>query len=113
MQHSDTSGSVNLLPLFDAYVIGVGRDVGPLVTPAFKRQVFRPQGWISAVVLVDGCIKGIWQHTLHPSQAVLTVRMFSSPNPRMRRAIGAEAERLGDFWNSKVELEFVTTPVTV
>ena len=57
----------------------------------YKSLVFRPQGWISAVVLVNGCIK---------------VRMFSPPTTSLKKSIEAELERLGAFLNTKVVLEF-------
>jgi hypothetical protein len=53
---------VNLLPLFDAYVLGLGRDLEPLLPKSYQRRVFRPQGWVSAVVLVDGVIRGVWEY---------------------------------------------------
>jgi hypothetical protein len=60
MQSLETTGIVRLLPLFDAYTLGLERDLEQLLPRAYKNQVFRPQGWISAVVLVDGRMKGVW-----------------------------------------------------
>jgi uncharacterized protein YcaQ len=50
-----------LLPAFDPWVIGSGR-YAPLLDPAHAGRVFRPQGWISPVVLVNGTITGVWKH---------------------------------------------------
>ncbi len=107
MQRIELSGSVNLLPLFDAYVLGLGRglELEPLLPREYQSQVYRPQGWISAVVLVDGTMKGVWEHQIRRSQTTLKVRMFSSPTPAIQRGIEAEAERLGAFLNTKVFLE--------
>lgn len=61
IQESEPSSQVNLLPLFDTYVIGSGRDIESMLPKAFKSKVFRPQGWITATVLVGGMIKGVWE----------------------------------------------------
>jgi len=72
----------------------------------YKSLVFRPQGWISAVVLVNGCIKGVWEYKTHRAQTTVKVRMFSPPTTALKQSIEAELERLGAFFNTKVVLEF-------
>ncbi|HEX9989011.1 MAG TPA: winged helix DNA-binding domain-containing protein [Chloroflexia bacterium] len=108
MQEHELSGSVNLLPLFDAYVLGGGRDIEQLLPKAYKSRVFRPQGWISAVVLVDGYMKGVWEHKSQRGQTIVKVRMFSpsSLTASVRNGIEAEAERLSAFLNAKVIVEY-------
>lgn len=101
------SGSVILLPYFDAFVMGIGRgaDIEPLLPRPYQRIVYRPQGWISAVVLVDGFMKGIWEYKVQRSQTLIKVRLFSSPTTLIQKGIETEAERLSGFLNSKVVLE--------
>lgn len=103
--HSAT-GIVRLLPMFDAYTHGL-LNYDALLPSAFKRLVFRPQAWISAVVLVDGRIRGVWEYKIKRSSALVRVRMFAAPTARVREAIVAEAERLNDFLDTKVSVEFV------
>ena len=105
MKSLSASGIVRLLPMFDAYTHGL-RDYDPLLPSAFRRLVFRPQGWISAVVLVDGRVGGVWEYKTKKSGTTVNVRMFASPNAGVREAIVAEAERLNDFLNSRVVVEF-------
>ena len=107
MQNSVTAGSVNLLPFFDAYVLGIGRgaDIEPLLPKPYQRLVYRPQGWISAVVLVDGYIRGVWEYKNLRSQTIVKVRLFSPTSDLVWQGIEAEAERLGAFLNTKVVLE--------
>ncbi|MFL5735658.1 MAG: winged helix DNA-binding domain-containing protein [Chloroflexia bacterium] len=100
------SDLVRLLPLFDAYTIGQGRDHDALLQAAYKRQVFRPQGWISAVVLVGGSMKGVWEHKSGASRTTVKVSMFSPPTASVRKGIKAEAERLAAFLNKEVAVEF-------
>lgn len=106
MQRSDTTGTVRLLPLFDAYTLGIGRDIEPLLPRARKLDVYRPQGWISAVVLVDGRIEGVWEHKAGRARTTVKVRMFSPPKGPIRQGIEAEAERLEAYWKAEVALEF-------
>jgi hypothetical protein len=106
MQRLEPSGTVRLLPLFDAYLLGLANDLEPLLPKAHKSQVFRPQGWISPVVLVDGYVKGVWDYKIQRSQAVVNVRLFSSPTSSVKKGIEAEAERLSAFLNAKVACEF-------
>jgi hypothetical protein len=108
MQRLDLSGSVNLVPMFDAYVFGLGRglELEPLLPKPYQRLVYRPQGWISAAVLVNGYIQGVWQYEIQRLQTVVKVQMFSSPKAWVREGIEAEAERLGAFLNTKVVLAY-------
>jgi hypothetical protein len=107
IQTSSTSGSVNMLPLFDMYVMGLARnrELEPLLAKEYQRQIFRPQGWISAAILVDGYIKGVWEYAERRSHTVVTVRLFSVPTTAIQNGIDAEAERLSAFLNSNVVLE--------
>ncbi|HLO28246.1 MAG TPA: crosslink repair DNA glycosylase YcaQ family protein, partial [Anaerolineales bacterium] len=98
--------TVRLLPLFDGYTFAVRRDVESLLPQAYKLQVFRPQGWISATVLADGIIKGVWDYKTRGAQTTLKIKMFSPLTASIRRGIEAEAERLGAFFNTNVELTY-------
>lgn len=106
LQEAHVSGLVDLLPLFDAYLLGIGRDREPILPSAYKSQVFRPQGWISAVVLVDGYIRGVWEYKARRAQTTVTVQLFSPPTTSIRQGIEAEAERLGVFLNIPVVVEY-------
>jgi hypothetical protein len=108
LKMAELEGTVNLLPLFDGYVLGLGRgrELEPLLPAAFQKQVYRPQGWISAVVLVDGYIEGVWEYRTSGAQTALKVQLFTAPAAPLRHRIAAEAERLGAFLNRKVGLVF-------
>jgi hypothetical protein len=108
MLNSTSRGVVNLLPLFDALLMGLGRrqEIEPLISLAHQKHVFRPQGWISAVVLVDGQIKGVWEYQFKPVDFILKIFLFTSLSTLLREKIAAEAERLGRFLNKKVSLKF-------
>lgn len=106
MQSVEPVEQIHLLPLFDAYTIGVPRDCEPLLAQAHKRQVFNLQGWTFAVVLVNGSIQGIWHHKIRRSQTVVKVNLFCSLTALIQKGIAAEVERLSDFFKMNVILEY-------
>jgi hypothetical protein len=106
MQNRESAETVLLLPLFDAYTIGVPRDCEPLLAPLYKRRVFNLQGWTFAVVLVNGSIQGIWNATARRSHIIIKVHLFSSSVDLVRQGIAAEAERLSHLFGKEVLLEY-------
>ncbi len=104
---------VHLLPLFDTYTIGSPRDCEPLLAQVHKRKVFNLQGWTFAVVLVNGSIQGVWQSTAQRKQIVIKVQPFSLFTPEIRKGVEAEAERLSDFYKTKVVLEYENSPAVI
>ena len=107
MQMRETHGVVRLLPLFDAYTLGVGRDIEPLLPKVFKLRVYRPQGWISAVVLVDGRMEGVWEYQSRKPKTVIKVQIFSPASAAsVKEGIEVESERLGAFLDTDVATEF-------
>jgi len=106
MQRLEPAETIHLLPLFDAYTIGTPREREQLFDGIYKRLIFRPQGWISAVILVNGSIQGVWQSTTRRSQTVVKVHLFCSPTALIQKGIEAEVERLSDFFKTKVLLEY-------
>jgi hypothetical protein len=107
MEKVKAEQSVRLLPMFDVYVLTQSRNLEPLLAKEHKAKVFRPAAWVSAVVLVDGRIEGVWEYETRKSETLVTVRMFATPAEKVRRGIEAEAERLEGFLDTKVAVEFV------
>jgi len=99
--------SVRLLPMFDVYVLTQSRHLEPVLAQEHKGQVFRPAAWVSAVVLVDGKIEGVWEYATRQDHTRVQVRMFTPPAETVRRGIEGEAERLASFLDTKVAVEFV------
>ncbi len=106
MQRLELSETIHLLPLFDAYTIGMPRGSSQLLDGAYKSLVFRPQGWISAVVLVNGSIQGVWQQTVRRSQTIVKVHLFCPPTALIQKGVEAEVERLSGFFKTNVLLEY-------
>lgn len=97
--------TVRLLPGFDPYLLAhVEKD--HLVSPKYYKKVYRSQGWISPVVLVNGKIAGIWSYKRSPKLFSIDVEMFDKLTPRVRSRIGEEIARLGEFCGVKSEVSY-------
>lgn len=100
-----TAPVVNLLPNFDPYTLAVARHSDALLPDAFKGRVYRPQGWISPVVLVNGSIAGVWEYEKQRTKIVVSVELFAAPPAvDVEAAITAEAERLGRYFDLPAEI---------
>ena len=89
--------SARLLPAFDQWVVGTARYLPAQLDPALKARVFRPQGWISPVILVNGRMLGVWKHERKGRRLDVTIEPFGRL-PRWARAqLEDEADRLAAF----------------
>lgn len=88
--------TVRLLPFFDSLLLGL-KDKSHLVDAAHYKRVYRPQGWLSPVVLVDGRIAGIWSHERKGPQLLVRVEPFHPFRAEVERAVRAEADDLARF----------------
>jgi DNA glycosylase AlkZ-like len=87
---AEPSGVVRLLPAFDQYVVAAPRD---MLSEATRGLVYRPQGWLSPVLVVDGVIAGVWAR----DRDVVEITPFGRVAASVRGAAEAEAELLGAF----------------
>jgi hypothetical protein len=85
---------VRLLPLFDPYVVAVRRAGERPLTGPSKDLVYRKAGWISPVLLVDGELSGVWEHTEGRDGLRVDIRPFAPLEPAVEGRAGAEAQRL-------------------
>jgi hypothetical protein len=104
------SRTVRLLPAFDQYVITATRHAEHLMPGPFKARVYRPQGWLSPVLLVGGRLDGVWRQEAKGRRLLVTIEPFSGPpTARVRRAAEAEAERLAAWSGGQLELRWADT----
>jgi len=97
-------GTVNLLPAFDQYVVAAPRDDSPVLDAAHKARVYRPQGWLSPVLLVDGRIAGVWRHTLKGRRLTVRIEPFDDLGRETVDAATAEAAKLARYLDGELEL---------
>jgi Winged helix DNA-binding domain len=96
-----------LLPGFDMWTIGASRGSAPLLNPAYRRRVYRDQGWISPVLLVNGRMEGVWRHERKGKQLLVTVESFERQQPKwVRDQVDAEAQRLDAFLGGGLSLNW-------
>jgi len=88
---AEPEGAVRLLPAFDPYVVAAPRKEGAVLHADRRAEVYRPQGWLSPVLLVDGVIRGVWAR----DGGVIALTPFGRLAGAVRAAAAAEAERLG------------------
>jgi hypothetical protein len=97
---------VRLVPGFDPYVVALARQARYIMPENHKARVYRLQGWISPVVLVGGRMEGVWEYDKKRNRVVVKVVMFAPPNSAIKQGIDAEAQRLGKFFDSDVEVTY-------
>lgn len=93
---AEPSNVARLLPAFDPWVIGAARQA-PLLQPAHVSRVYRPQGWVSPVLLVNGQVAGVWKHTRRGSRVMVEIEPFGRLPAWARKQLKAETERLAEF----------------
>lgn len=96
---------VRLLPAFDQWVIGASRRVPAFVNPKFHGRIYRQQGWVSPVLLVNGCMIGVWKHEHKGRTLLVEVEPFEKLPRRTRLHIEAESERLAEFLGGELKLK--------
>src|SRR5918994_27195 len=105
VEKAEPSGVVRLLPAFVHYVVAAPRNREAVLPEVLKRRVYRPQGWLSPVLSVDGRMEGLWRHKRKGDRLVVEIEPFTEQPEWVRRAAEEEAERLARFLGG--ELEFV------
>jgi hypothetical protein len=108
MREFRPSRSVRLLPGFDQYVVAASYHAEHLLRAGLRSRVYRPQGWISPVLLVNGRMEGVWRHEIRGNQVNVAIEPFSTTPAWVRRAAGQEAERLAAFFECRLDLKWKT-----
>ena len=92
------SGRVNLLPKWDCYTMGYATaSRARFAAPELLDLIFDAGGNAQPVVLVEGEVQGMWDYRISGDRIRITLRMFSTPGPRLREALGSEAVLVADF----------------
>jgi len=97
--------SIHLLPLFDSYLLA-HQEKDHLLSAKHYKRVYRNQGWISPVVLINGVIAGVWSHKLQGNRLLLTIEPFGKLSKKERAGIEREAESLALYYDATLEMKF-------
>jgi hypothetical protein len=85
-----------LLPAFDPWVIVMVRRP-PMIDLQHVGRVYRQQGWVSPVILVNGRVVGVWSHKRKGRRLAVELEPFDPLPAWANRQLAAEARRLADF----------------
>jgi len=97
--------SPKLLPSFDTFLLAHSTK-DHLVDPRFYKRVYRNQGWLSPVVIVNGRIVAVWFLEERAKTFTVDVQPFGALDAKVRRGIAAEAEALGDFLGARCDVQY-------
>jgi hypothetical protein len=103
-------GVVRLLPAFDQYVVAATRHSDALTNRAASqaKRIYRPQGWLTPVVCVDGAFAGVWSWERRGARLAVEVEPFAARVPKALRAgVEDEATRLAAFLGGALELSWI------
>jgi len=101
--------SVRLLAQYDCYMIG-SRPRERLVPEVAKGPIAaHPRGRFEgasavSVLLVDGVVAGMWERKRRGPRVELRVELFVRLTAAQRRAVEAEAARVGAFLDAEISL---------
>jgi hypothetical protein len=87
---------VRLLPYFDSFLLG-HKEREHLVAMKHRPNVYRAQGWIAPVVLVDGRASAVWEHVREGNRLHVKVTKFGPLSRRIAAGIREEARDLARF----------------
>jgi hypothetical protein len=97
---------VRLLPYFDTFLLG-HKERDHLVGVQHRPNVYRPQGWIAPVVLVDGRVRGVWEHRREGNRLRVKVTKFGPFSQSITAGIREEAQDLSRFLEAQdVDVQF-------
>ena len=94
---SPEMNSVHLLPYFDVYLLA-HRFKEHFLKPKFYKRVYRNQGWISPVVLINGEIAGVWSYKLARKAVEIEIELFAQVDRRTQAQIKDRAKELAEMF---------------
>jgi uncharacterized protein YcaQ len=99
-QASFAGPQVCLLPYFDPFLLG-HKQRNHLVAMEQHAKVYRPQGWIAPVVLLNGRVRAVWEQVLEGDRLLVKVNQFEPFSADISRKIREEAQDLGRFLGAR------------
>ncbi len=87
---------VRLVPYFDSFLLGHKSHLN-IVDEKNRKKIYRPQGWVSPVVLVDGRAMGVWSHAQKKNDLEVKIIPFSKLPSQVTERAKEEALDLGRF----------------
>jgi hypothetical protein len=89
--------TIRLLGGFDPYTLSLQKEAEALLPIARRPLVSRTAGWISAVLLSGGAVRGTWTHELKPRSAWVEVTPWRRLTKAELSTVEREAESVAAF----------------
>jgi hypothetical protein len=70
------------------------------------KRVYRNQGWISPVILVDGKVIGVWSYKTQGRTLLIQIEPFAKLSRAIHGVIEQEADALAVFFDRTAAIEF-------
>ena len=83
-----------------------GLNQGVVQRALLRPRVYRPQGWISPVLLVNGFMQGTWRHEMGSRGLEVVVQPFGTLPAWVRRAAAEEAGWLAGFLDNRLRFHW-------
>jgi hypothetical protein len=106
LQAASEASFVRLLPNFDTYTLMAYHERELLLAEDLLPRIYRKQGWISPVVVVNGRIQGVWKYEQKRKQIQVSIEPFADLSPSVKEGVEVEVNRLGVFFGAPIELTF-------
>jgi hypothetical protein len=96
--------NVRLLPKFDALIMG-HKDKSRLIDSNVREKVFLPTAEVSATLLLNGSVQGVWNIKRDKKSWKLTISLFRAISEEEIESIEEEVERMRKFTSFEIELD--------
>jgi hypothetical protein len=97
------SRTIRLLPAFDPYVIAASPHCEFMFNGDHKARIYRPQGWVTPVILVDGRMAGVWEWERKGKRIVVDLEPFGRAPKWLVKGAEREAARLAEWLGGALE----------
>lgn len=87
---------IRLLPHFDSFLLG-HKDREHLLATKHQPKVYRPQGWIVPVVLLDGRVIAVWENSQKRDRLQVKIERLEPISREIIAGIHEEVQDLGHF----------------
>ena len=105
LEDGPLTSQVRLLPNFDSYIMGF-RPRSAFVPDEKVGLVFRPQAWISPVLLVGGKIAGIWERKKNKGRDELRINLFARLSGNQREELTEEVRSMSNYYGNDLAVSF-------
>jgi hypothetical protein len=94
-----------LLPGFDPFTNELPRHVEAVLGDDHHDRVHRTAGWVTPIVVVDGCVGGTWEIENGNGARSLVVRPFRRWPGAARKELATEVDRIAAFLDQRLGLD--------